>query len=60
MANAGPINGGDTGSGEVGVQLPGGYVAHGNVTVSHSAFIILAALLILWLLGAVVFRSVRM
>lgn len=60
MSNAGPINGGDTGSGQVGIALPGGYTATGNVTVSHTAFIIIAALIILWLLGAVVFRSVRM
>jgi len=55
-----PINGGDTGSAQVGITLPGGYSATGNATVSHSAFIIIGALVILWLLGAVVFRSVRM
>lgn len=50
---------GDTGSGEVGVAL-GNVSATGNVTVSHTAFIIIGALVVLWILGAVAFKSIRM
>lgn len=54
---------GDTGSGQTGVTLTGNVPGAGfgaNVTVGHTMLLILGAVLILWLLGAVVFKSIRM
>lgn len=51
---------GDSGSGEFGVTLPGAGAVQGTVTVHHTVLILLAMLLVLWLLGGVVFRSIRM
>lgn len=59
---------GDTGSGAVGVNLAAHATGNpmavsgisANVTVGHTWLIIVGALAILWLLGAGVFRSIRM
>lgn len=51
---------GDSGSGEFGVTLPGAGALQGQITVHHTVLILLFALLALWLLGGVAFRSVRM
>jgi hypothetical protein len=54
---------GDTGSGQTGVTLTGAVPGAGfgaNVTVGHTLLLILGAVLLLWLLGAVVFKSIRM
>ena len=54
---------GDTGSGQTGVTLTGtapGASVGASVTVGHTLLLILGAVLVLWLLGAVVFKSIRM
>lgn len=60
---------GDTGSGEMGVDLNphvtgdpirGGMQKAGAVTSGHTWLIIVLALAILWLMGAGVFKSIRM
>jgi hypothetical protein len=56
---------GDTGSGQTGVSLSGHAGGNGagvtaGVTVGHTVLLILGALAILWLLGAGVFKSIRM
>lgn len=55
-----PRSDGDTGSGEIGVALPDGSQIQGNVTVTHTVLILVGALIGLWLLGGVAFRSIRM
>lgn len=60
---------GDTGSGETGVSL-GGHVsgnpypenasASANVTIGHTWIIVVLALVLLWLLGGVAFKGIRM
>lgn len=60
MANL-SMSSGDTGSGETGVQLNGAAGGLGaNVTVGHTLLLVIGALVLLWLLGAVVFKSIRM
>lgn len=57
------MSSGDTGSGQTGVTVSGAIPGAGfgaNVTVGHTLLLILGALLLLWLLGAVVFKSIRM
>ena len=57
------ISSGDTGSGQTGVTLTGAVPGAGfgaNVTVGHTSVLILGAVLLLWLLGSVVFKSIRM
>jgi len=59
----------DTGSGETGVSL-GGHLsgnplpesisASANVTIAHTWLIIVVALALLWLLGGVAFKGIRM
>ena len=54
---------GDTGSGQTGVTLTGALPGAGfgaNVTVGHTIVLILGAVFLLWLLGAVIFKSIRM
>ena len=54
---------GDTGSGQTGVTLSGTVPGAGfgaNVTVGHTVLLILGAVALLWLLGSVVFKSIRM
>ena len=58
---------GDTGSGDLGVNLGAHMTGNpirqsdsGNVTVGHTLVIIVGALLLLWLLGGVLFKSIRM
>lgn len=57
-----PRTDGDSGSAEFGVTLPGGNSAglKGEYTVHHTVFILLLILGLLWLLGGVVFRGIRM
>jgi len=57
----------DTGSGQVGANLdahatgnPVAVGGSGSVTVGHTWLIVIGALALLWLLGGVVFKSVRM
>jgi hypothetical protein len=55
------VSSGDTGSGETGVTLNGAVPGLGaNVTVGHTLVLIVGALALLWLLGLVVFKSIRM
>lgn len=63
------LSSGDTGSGDVGVNLDphatgnpirGADNRMATVTSGHTWIIIVAALALLWLLGAGVFRSIRM
>jgi amino acid transporter len=58
---------GDTGSGETGVNLSGhasgdplSASVSGGVTVGHTWIIIVIALALLWLLGGVAFKGIRM
>jgi hypothetical protein len=57
---------GDTGSGDLGVNLgahmTGNPIRHGQAapTVLHTWLIVVGALLLLWLLGGYVFKSIRM
>lgn len=60
---------GDTGSGETGVNLgahatgnpfPDSFTATANVTVAHTWLIPIVALVLLWLLGGVAFKGIRM
>lgn len=60
---------GDTGSGETGVNLAGHVTgnplpesvsASANVTIAHTWVIIVLALALLWLLGGVAFKGIRM
>lgn len=58
---------GDTGSGDTGVDLSGHVTGNpiragvgGSVTVGHTWFIIVGALILLWLFGGVLFRHIRM
>lgn len=51
---------GDSGSGEFGITLPGVGATQGSVTVHHTVLILLVCLIALWLLGGLVFKSVRM
>lgn len=60
------MSSGDTGSGQVGVNL-GAHLtgspwtgAGATVTVGHSALLVGGALALLWLFGAVVFKTIRM
>jgi len=61
MAANMPTTSADTGSGHVGVTLPGGQIAgEANVTLTHTVIVIVGALALLWLLGHFVFRGIRM
>lgn len=67
MDIANPYQGsGDTGSGELGVNLDahiGGNPirrGHAPVTVGHTWLIIIIALVLLWLFGGKIFKSIRM
>lgn len=60
---------GDTGSGETGISLgahatgnpfPESVSLSGNVTIVHTWLIIAVALGLLWLLGGVAFKGIRM
>lgn len=59
----------DTGSGDTGVNLsahftgdpiPQSFGAGANVTVAHTWLIVVAALVLLWVLGGGIFKSIRM
>jgi hypothetical protein len=59
----------DTGSGETGIglaghltgnPLPESISASANVTIAHTWFIVVIALILLWLFGGAIFKNIRM